>query len=326
MAVDPVDHGWHRPEVLDQGDLLADPLLDALIERDVGSPEAVDRLLRVADHEELAGYQLGVEPALRELDIRPRRQVDRDLGLERISVLELVDEDARPALLGAGPDVGAVAKEVARSRKEVMEGGDAAAAALGRVGEDEAAQLLQEAVEDLGPAGGEDGVDLVQAAPQFLSQPIKRRVAPVALLADDDRKVIQQQEGDQRLSLGVGFRQPFRREGDFAQLLVHAIGRLKAVVEVAAQGLQAVGHPGGSGQRLASGRRRPAGGGLDEVVVLVERPGDRLDLVRRELQEERVLDRLARFLVLGGGLEPGPEALPELEILLDLVECLKAGR
>ena len=44
------------------------------------------------------------------------RQQQQDLGLQRIGVLELVDEDPREARLEAAPHAGVVAHQIARAR------------------------------------------------------------------------------------------------------------------------------------------------------------------------------------------------------------------
>ena len=75
-------------------------------DRDVGVPEAVDRLELVADEEELR--------------LRRPQQLD-DLGLERVRVLELVDEDLAEAELLALADLGMRAEEVARLELEILE-------------------------------------------------------------------------------------------------------------------------------------------------------------------------------------------------------------
>ena len=75
-------------------------------DRDVGVPEAVDRLELVADEEELR--------------LRRPQQLD-DLGLERVRVLELVDEDLAEAQLLALADLGMRAEEVARLELEILE-------------------------------------------------------------------------------------------------------------------------------------------------------------------------------------------------------------
>ena len=69
----------------------------ALVRLDVGAPEPVDRLLRVADDEERAGRGNEAAPVLFH-EVFPR-QIKEDLRLNRIGVLELVHENGREAPL-----------------------------------------------------------------------------------------------------------------------------------------------------------------------------------------------------------------------------------
>ena len=64
---------------------------DVVVDLDVGATEAVDRLLRVADDEQLARHGPHGTPV--PLGGIVRGQQQQELGLERIGVLELVDED-----------------------------------------------------------------------------------------------------------------------------------------------------------------------------------------------------------------------------------------
>ena len=65
--------------------------LHLLVERDVGAAEAVDRLLRIADQEELAGRRPHAPPVA--LGGIVGGEEEQQLGLQRIGVLELVDEE-----------------------------------------------------------------------------------------------------------------------------------------------------------------------------------------------------------------------------------------
>ena len=103
--------------------LACEHLLRSLIDVDVGAAEAVDRLLRVA-HEEKA---TGVGWSQRLVAPRPRgdvgpggRQEHRDLDLQRIGVLELVDEDTLVSRPTRRTNVG-IAEHVAREHEEVLE-------------------------------------------------------------------------------------------------------------------------------------------------------------------------------------------------------------
>ena len=105
-AVDPVDDGVGRAEVGRQRGSRSAPMLagGGEVRGDVGPPEAVDRLLRVADDEQPAGQ-------------RPQRrrcraagwpsgvggQADGDLELDRVGVLELVEQQPLVALVEAAP-------------------------------------------------------------------------------------------------------------------------------------------------------------------------------------------------------------------------------
>ena len=93
--------------------------LDLPVDADVGPPEPVDRLLGVADDEQLPRRRPDPAPV-------PFRRIaggeqQEDLRLQRIGVLELVDEDAGEPALEVGADRVAVAHEVARLDEEVDE-------------------------------------------------------------------------------------------------------------------------------------------------------------------------------------------------------------
>src|SRR5207244_2250049 len=122
---------------------------------DVGAAEAVDRLLGVTDQEELAGHEAELPPvALVGLRRRGGKEPG-DLGLEGVGVLELVEEEALEAGLGAAADLGLVAEEVARPGEEIVEGGYAELLALLGVGEGEIAQVGEQAGEGGGAVGGD---------------------------------------------------------------------------------------------------------------------------------------------------------------------------
>jgi hypothetical protein len=94
-------------------------LLGAFVDGDVGTSEAVDRLLGVAHDEELPGDGDDLAP-LADLRIR-RGQEQQDLGLQRVGVLELVDEEVAEALLEPRPHLRVVAHQIARPQQQVEE-------------------------------------------------------------------------------------------------------------------------------------------------------------------------------------------------------------
>src|SRR5207245_10059019 len=109
---------------------------DARVGTDVGAAETIDRLLRVADDEQLAGHVVGEQ--------------QQDLGLDGIGVLELVDEDADELRLQMGANVGVRPDQIARLREQIGEVERAGGAfqrliALGRAG-----RLLLPAVDEFG--------------------------------------------------------------------------------------------------------------------------------------------------------------------------------
>ena len=96
--------------------------------RDVGPAEPVDRLLRVADEEEVPRLDRDLGPrALRRVgSVAPvdRRERHRDVDLDRIRVLELVDE--QPLVPAPEPGAGGravlgVAEQQAREHEQIVE-------------------------------------------------------------------------------------------------------------------------------------------------------------------------------------------------------------
>ena len=142
--VDPVDERWRRPEARREGDGVGvDEGGRPQEQVDVGPAEAVQRLLGVADEEQLPGCG----------EIRPRWRGDgdHDLELQRVGVLVLVQQQGLVALrqLGADPlAVERVAHEAPAEDEEVVERQPPGPAAALRLGQGEAGQLVTEAAED----------------------------------------------------------------------------------------------------------------------------------------------------------------------------------
>ena len=106
-----------RRQVHKRGAPLLDPAADLAIDGDVGAAEAVDRLLGIADDEEAAGLRLRLAPVGLARIVGGEEQ--EDLGLQRIGVLELVDEDALEAALEALAHAPVVAHQVARDEQQI---------------------------------------------------------------------------------------------------------------------------------------------------------------------------------------------------------------
>ena len=76
------------------------PVAGAEIHRDVGPTEAIDRLLGVTDHEQPAGKRCEL---LRRVRIRRRSEQERQVELDGIGVLELVEQDSLVAAVQGPP-------------------------------------------------------------------------------------------------------------------------------------------------------------------------------------------------------------------------------
>ncbi len=115
---------------------------------DVGPTEAVDRLLRVADEEEPTGqrWEVAGHGRCRRIGGEERR----DLDLDGVGVLELVEQEPAVALRSsaADPSPRRVAEHVAGQDEEVVEGEAPVPAAVLRLGHGEAGQLVAETAED----------------------------------------------------------------------------------------------------------------------------------------------------------------------------------
>ncbi len=96
-VLDPGPRAKARHEIEERSAVRHQVRLDLFVEPDVRAAEPVDRLLRIADDEHLARDRARRTPVGR-VGIVERQQKE-DFDLERIGVLELVDEDAAEACL-----------------------------------------------------------------------------------------------------------------------------------------------------------------------------------------------------------------------------------
>ena len=89
---------------------------------DVGPPEPVDRLLRVADDEQPTGHRHELAPVVVLARIvGARGEPHGDLELDRVGVLELVEQDPRVALVEQPADVAALREQPAGEDEQVVE-------------------------------------------------------------------------------------------------------------------------------------------------------------------------------------------------------------
>src|SRR5262249_32679311 len=131
--------------------------LHALVEGDVGPAETVDRLLGVADEEELPRRRPGAPPVVRARIVGGEEE--QYLRLQRIRGLELVDEEMREAALELRPHGRVAAHQVARAEQEIQEV-EAAGAALERlVALHDRPELVAQARGEVGTRAAEEVVE-----------------------------------------------------------------------------------------------------------------------------------------------------------------------
>ncbi len=87
------------------------------VQHHVGTAELIDRLLRIADHEQLPRFGRDLQPVRFAGIVRGEQQ--QDLGLQRIGILKLVDENVSEAVLQIAADIRLVAHQVARQEQQV---------------------------------------------------------------------------------------------------------------------------------------------------------------------------------------------------------------
>ena len=136
--------------------------LDALVQPDVGAPEAIDRLLRIAHQEELAGY--GSDAAPVPFGRIAGGEQEQQLGLERIGVLELVDEEMAPARLQAAAHARVVAHQVACPQQQIDEVETAGATLQPLVVLDQRPQVVAQQRCQLGARAAHEVVELALRA------------------------------------------------------------------------------------------------------------------------------------------------------------------
>ena len=126
-GVDPIQRRLLGTAVFGQGQRFQLPAgLDLLDDGNIGVAEAVNGLLVVAHNKQLAGLQRQGRPGLpANIGIRFGRQVKSDFGLQRIGVLELINQDAGVLLPAVGAGVGIVPQQVPRPDQQVVKSGDA---------------------------------------------------------------------------------------------------------------------------------------------------------------------------------------------------------
>ena len=271
-----------RPRAVVDGEplgLAREPADDLLVRLEVGAPEEVDRLLRVADDHQLPRLHLDAPP-VRLAGSLSFREIEQYLALQRVGVLELVDHDQPKTLLQTVAHVGMIAQHAAGADEEALEGDVPAARVL-------AAELPDERLEPREQGRHLAVVDVDDGARELAE-------LPVGLLLP----------GRPPRDRGGGRREQGHLPGELR-------GRL-AGAEEAAHVLERAHRPQRGDARLAGMRaeqRLRTGRGLGEARA----PGLGASTVLRELERRAVLAQRLRKPPEVAHLEAAEQALQELE-------------
>ena len=108
-----------RAQVRAAGAARLEQLADFAIGLDIGAAESVNRLLRIADEKQLARNRRDATPVAPVGIVGGEQQ--QDLGLERIGVLEFVDEEMREARLKSASHLRMSRQQIARAQQQIDE-------------------------------------------------------------------------------------------------------------------------------------------------------------------------------------------------------------
>ena len=129
-----------------------------LVDSDVRTAEAVDRLLGITNQEQLSWNGPDIAPIGLVSIVGGEQQ--EDLGLEWVGILELVDEEVGKALLQLGANAVVVSNEVARLDQEIEEIEAAGASFQFFIGADRRLQRLLKERGKVRITGGDEGVEV----------------------------------------------------------------------------------------------------------------------------------------------------------------------
>ena len=289
-----------------------------LVDADVGASEAVDGLFGVADDEQFAGRGLCCTPVVGVFDGGEQQD---EFGLERVGVLEFVDQQCfeAPAEVLAG--AGAVADQVAGVEQEVVEREFAGGASAVGVPGDEVVECAEQAMERGAAHGVGELVAVVgRVVPEFAGFGVALVLAGRANCRIG---------GEQGHATGEGV-------GVFAVSLVAAqvveslqqgcnsVVRFRAVLDppIGVGGLLRVGNPLVQ-RRGRVGDFRAEAGGI-EVAVAADEFGGVLDVRNRQAMAQHLFQR-AGVILVAPGPDPFVPGVPEIKRLAELVEHAEVG-
>ena len=281
QGVDPVEHGRHRAEV--GGQPLARAVAVAEVgpgrqeQLDVGPPEPVDRLLRVAHEEQPAVVDVELVPAPGLGAPDGGRDQAGQLDLERVGVLELVEQDVGVALVQGVAGLGAATQHLAGQHEQVVELEAAVAPAVVGGGQHLGGDAGQQVAQHLVGGGGHGGGHGLVGRLDQVSR--RRHVVPAALAAAAAHLPRPGPEGAQLAQLGQ--RVVEGQDGPQPRLDPLDHRRAQRVVGIAAPVGQALeGGQGGRHRCQVDRAQRPQPGrghGPEPIPALVQLDGDVLE-------------------------------------------------
>ena len=287
-----------------------------LVDADVGAAEAVDGLFGVADDEEFAGGGACGAPVV---GIFGGGEQQDEFGLERVGVLEFVDQQGfeAPAEVLAG--AGMVANQVAGVEQEVVEGEFAGGAAAVGVPGDEVVEGEEQAVERGAAHGvGELLTVLGRVVPEFAGFCVA-----LVFAGRPDRWI----DGEQGHAAGEGvfvISLAAVQVVESLQQRGNSVSRFLAVLDpqIGVGGPPRVGNPLVQ-RRSRVGDFRAEAGGV-EVAVAADELGGLLDVRNRQPVAQHLFQRMGVVQVVLGP-DPFVPCVIEIERLAELIEHAEVG-
>lgn len=322
-GVDPAQDRRHRAEVGGQGNGLAEQVLGGEVRRDVRATEAVDGLLRVADHEQAPFGDLDVAPVLG-LGLGAAGDADRELDLDRVGVLELVQQQPLEPLLQIRADRRVAPEQIASQHQQVVE----LQPALGPTKLGRLQHPLGDPVRKVPKASIEEKLDQRTGDLDHLGAVTADfgDVGPVLLAPDPSDLQAAQRLQDRELGLLVG--RGVEHQPELADL--QQLGQ-QPVLGVEAR----LGHPadlGGRGDQPGEIRHRDQLRRVDQdsfgdqVPVVAEQPRERPKMLQLDPDRHREKQRLGDGVVVEELLLQLGPALLESDRGPDLVEYVDERR
>ena len=326
-VVDPVQQRSGAAEVRGELHRPADPVLGVQVGGDVGAAEPVDALLGVPDDEQPPRRDLHVAP-VGSGGGRPAGDPHRDLDLDRVGVLELVQQQPLVALLQVRAHLGAVVRgghQLAGQHQQVVELQPALLLPLagpfdGGLG-DAVGQPAQHLVEHLLPDRRGVGLDGDQGGPE-LGEVAARPVRRLAVGGLQLGGVTEDLEPGGRIGGGLESVSPL---AELVQAIPEEVGVVHAVRLL---GDQVLGRAQDSRHvdRRDGCQRGGQHRGVQTVPLRVERRRDRAQVLELDPGGQGQLDHRGQRSVLEDGRDQRRPAFGEGHLGGDLVEDLDQWR